>query len=373
LTTLIATDGTLVFLRCGTVSEQLRVSSRFVIDAHSPSLALRASVAWATNILSAWTRDMPWVIGTDEAGYGPNLGPLVIGATVWHYGGRRKLDRALAQLAAAVQATDDRELAIADSKRLYSPGVGLSRLERCLLAALASCGITPRDAHDVWNRLAPESFAALQAETMYAAPCGSWPVACAATEIAPLREELQAILGAQQWRLVGVVCRAIFPREFNSEVRRLGNKAHVLSQSTLELAARALSLTMGEDVLICCDKHGGRNHYTGVLQHCFSDGWITPLRESLELSTYELRLGDRNVRIEFRAQGECQPPTALASMAAKYLRELAMQAFNAFWSDRVADLRPTAGYPGDARRFYDQVTAAREKLGIDVDAFWRER
>ena len=26
---------------------------------------------------------MTYLIGTDEAGYGPNLGPLVISATVW--------------------------------------------------------------------------------------------------------------------------------------------------------------------------------------------------------------------------------------------------------------------------------------------------
>ena len=27
---------------------------------------------------------MGYLIGTDEAGYGPNLGPLVISASVWH-------------------------------------------------------------------------------------------------------------------------------------------------------------------------------------------------------------------------------------------------------------------------------------------------
>ena len=27
---------------------------------------------------------MAYFIGTDEAGYGPNLGPLVISATLWH-------------------------------------------------------------------------------------------------------------------------------------------------------------------------------------------------------------------------------------------------------------------------------------------------
>ena len=26
---------------------------------------------------------MPYLLGTDEAGYGPNLGPLVISASLW--------------------------------------------------------------------------------------------------------------------------------------------------------------------------------------------------------------------------------------------------------------------------------------------------
>ena len=30
---------------------------------------------------------MPYLVGTDEAGYAPNLGPLVISATVWWVGG----------------------------------------------------------------------------------------------------------------------------------------------------------------------------------------------------------------------------------------------------------------------------------------------
>ncbi|MDZ4780321.1 MAG: hypothetical protein SGJ19_08720 [Planctomycetia bacterium] len=316
---------------------------------------------------------MPWVIGTDEAGYGPNLGPLVIGATVWHYGGSLPLDEALATLARAVGPAADRTVAIADSKQLYSPGVGLARLESCLLAALAACGVSPFDARDVWTQLAPAALIALDAETMYAAPHARWPVACQPDDIDARRQELSAILETHGWRLVSVNCRALFPREFNAEVRRLGNKAHVLSQATLQLAAQALAQTSDDDVLICCDKHGGRNHYTGVLQHCFADGWITPRCEGAALSAYDCRLANRNVRIEFRARGECQPPTALASMAAKYLRELAMHAFNAFWSGHVKDLRPTAGYPGDAARFHEQVLAAREKLGIEVEAFWRER
>jgi hypothetical protein len=58
-------------------------------------------------------------------------------------------------------------------------------------------------------------------------------------------------------------------------------------------------------------------------------------------------------------------------MTAKYVRELAMHAFNAFWSTRLPALRPTAGYPLDARRWRRDAAAAIQSLGIDDEQLWR--
>jgi hypothetical protein len=66
-------------------------------------------------------------------------------------------------------------------------------------------------------------------------------------------------------------------------------------------------------------------------------------------------------------------PTALASMTAKYLRELAMKAFNEFWCALVPDLRPTAGYYGDSRRFKRDIANKQRELGIDDHLVWRNR
>jgi hypothetical protein len=71
--------------------------------------------------------------------------------------------------------------------------------------------------------------------------------------------------------------------------------------------------------------------------------------------------------------GERFLPTALASMTAKYLRELAMRAFNEFWSARVPNLRPTAGYPMDSHRFRNAIAVAQRELGIDDHDLWRNR
>ena len=99
---------------------------------------------------------MRYLIGTDEAGYGPNLGPLVISATVWEVPDEvgvddlyRRLGEVVALKAAAgspssagnttgraSRATQPARVVMADSKAIYSNGKGLRQLETGLLAAL---------------------------------------------------------------------------------------------------------------------------------------------------------------------------------------------------------------------------------------------
>jgi hypothetical protein len=58
-------------------------------------------------------------------------------------------------------------------------------------------------------------------------------------------------------------------------------------------------------------------------------------------------------------------------MTAKYIRELAMGAFNRFWTDQQPGLIPTAGYPVDARRWWQETADRREQLGLADPALWR--
>ena len=60
-------------------------------------------------------------------------------------------------------------------------------------------------------------------------------------------------------------------------------------------------------------------------------------------------------------------------MTAKYLRETAMRPFNEFWCARVPGLKPTAGYPVDAKRFKKQIATAQRELAIDDQILWRCR
>ena len=75
--------------------------------------------------------------------------------------------------------------------------------------------------------------------------------------------------------------------------------------------------------------------------------------------------------IEFTVGGEARLPVAVASMTAKYVRELAMLAFNAFWEARQPGLVATAGYPVDATRWRRAAAAAVDRSGVPWDAIWR--
>ena len=66
-------------------------------------------------------------------------------------------------------------------------------------------------------------------------------------------------------------------------------------------------------------------------------------------------------------------PVALASMAAKLVRELLMQRLNRFFTERMPDLAPTAGYVQDGRRWLQEVDPVLQDAGFQTDQLVRCR
>jgi ribonuclease HII len=96
---------------------------------------------------------------------------------------------------------------------------------------------------------------------------------------------------------------------------------------------------------------------------------VQTLEETVARSTYALPAA--GLRIEFSVGGEARTPVALASMTAKYVRELAMRAFNAHWGRLAPGVAPTAGYPVDAGRWRREAETAVERAGVSWDEVWR--
>jgi hypothetical protein len=173
--------------------------------------------------------------------------------------------------------------------------------------------------------------------------------------------------------LMSVRSDCVFPLRFNRICRQLGSKGFLLSSCTLRLVAGMIAELPPGNVTVMADKHGGRNRYASLLQAAFDDQWVEIRRESRAESCYRIRTEGRTIDIYFRVGGEAALPTAWASLCSKYLRELAMEAFNHYWQARVPGLRPTAGYPLDAKRFMDDIADSLAQAEIPRDRIWRER
>ncbi|MGC8644023.1 MAG: hypothetical protein ACP5XB_29540, partial [Isosphaeraceae bacterium] len=64
---------------------------------------------------------------------------------------------------------------------------------------------------------------------------------------------------------------------------------------------------------------------------------------------------------------------ALASIVSKTLREVWMDAFNAFWTSRLPGLKSTAGYPVDAARFRLAIEPLARDQDLHPDLWWRKK
>jgi ribonuclease HII len=320
---------------------------------------------------------MPYLIGTDEAGYGPNLGPLVIAASVWRISNNLPSCDLYQLLRKAVCSTaakaSNARLAIADSKLLYSSAGGIGALERGVLAVLGMLAVPSQTCVDLWRHLAADDCHQFDGLPWHDGWNHELPAACAPADIATISALLQQACAAAKIELVALRATAIFPARFNALIDLHGSKGEALSRATLNLVGHCLQSLDAEPVTIVCDKHGGRARYQRLLQLQFPDPLIEVVGEGPAESSYRWGPVPARVQIHFRAGGESFLPAALASMTAKYLRELAMHAFNAFWQTQVEGLKPTAGYPLDARRFKREIAAAQTALGIGDDLLWRQR
>jgi hypothetical protein len=146
----------------------------------------------------------------------------------------------------------------------------------------------------------------------------------------------------------------------------------LLSAETLTIVRSLLDRT-NDDVEVGCDKHGGRSKYAALIQQFVTQQLVSIGSETLANSDYSFRENDRDVVIRFQAKGESFLPTALASMVSKYVREIFMMLWNDFWQLRIPGLKPTKGYPVDAKRFKNDIRVVQESLGIEDRVIWRAR
>lgn len=310
---------------------------------------------------------MTLVVGTDEAGYGPNLGPLVVAATAWQVDAAPPAAEATLAAAAAAASHGPGRPLWADSKLVLRGKAGLAALETGALTGVALvAGATPADWAGLTAAVGCAPGSATPEDERLAAL--ALPLTAEAQDAGPRAAAVGGRLAALGVTLAAIRARVVWPGEFNALLGAGLNKADIVSRVTLDLAA---TLVAGEPgpALVWCDRHGGRRRYAGLVARHFGATLVRTAEETALRSAYELPTEAR--RIEFSVGGEARGPVALASMTAKYVREVCMRAFNEFWGSRCPGLAPTAGYPVDALRWRREAAAAVAREQVAWDEVWR--
>jgi hypothetical protein len=321
---------------------------------------------------------MAILAGIDEAGLGPRLGPLVVGLAVFR-GPSEVLDRLSEALAPVVGPHARAPVPVGDSKRLYGAARQLHVLERGIYPFLRLAG-------GPWPRSLGEWVRRLDLSRPGAGPAGARPPWYAAPLELPRALEPERLEEGVE-RLAAACARAgvepvevrtvvVAEDEVNRGLAQCGSKNVLNFEAAGPLLRRVFDAHAGtgEAVEIVVDRQGGRKDYAALLRRLFYPAAVSRRPAPEDTAAYSVRDDDRRAGVRFVVRADSRfLPVGLASMVAKYTRELHMTLLNRYWQSHVPDLKPTAGYPADAVRFLREIEPRRVAAGISLDRLVRRR
>jgi len=320
---------------------------------------------------------MAVLVGIDEAGFGPILGPLVVSSSVFSLP-QSLLTADLWQILNKSVANTRRHLAgrllIADSKKVYNKQKTIKHLQRTVISCIKCLGKAPDTLNQLISLLCPDCLERLQTYPWHSQASGNRLLADEA-DTAIAAAAFNRELTSNQMKLLELGSCCLDVAHYNRMVSAVKNKASVLFTATSTLIKRAFDNFAGDkDLQVIVDRQGGRVHYRKVLLRTFADMELKILCENPKTSSYELKAGDKQMRLHFAVGADDRfLPVSLASMVSKYVRELLIGNINHYFTGFDPSLKPTAGYWKDGLRFIGDLKQNIPYVRFDSNQLIRSR
>lgn len=310
------------------------------------------------------------VAGIDEAGLGPALGVMTVCCSIFSHPHSITPEQPwdlYSEVAKKKKSKNDSRLLVADSKVAHK-AEGLAGLEStCLSFYAAAGGALPGSIAQILSSSGSKETLDSMAKQPWHNPENLQAPLFSNEEI--IKNNIAKIKDSSL-TIEALRARVLTEEMLNELFDRGLNKSEVLLLQTGEHIRHIFNTYKDEEVLITVDKQGGRNYYAPYLTDLLDGAWINTITEGPECSEYTVN----NLRIRFEPKADKNAfAVALSSIFAKYLRECFMNELNNYFTEFIPDLKPTAGYHGDAPRFMSDIKDVLLNENIDRDQLWRKR
>jgi ribonuclease HII len=305
-----------------------------------------------------------FVMGVDENGLGPRLGPLVatsLTLEVPRYGRSALCERGL-------------RLGLTDSKETG----GFGRMGFIESVALALLGTGPEPEPRSADRLLDLVFPDVELRLKSCCPDASTAEQCWGVDLElPAfggdagfgRHLLERLVGRSQLRLIDVQSRIACAGLLNAK-SVLGQNKLAVDLELFEDLIDSVHRRHGAPLLVVCGMIGGIRDYASRFGR-FDSHRVRPLTGRKGQRRYTVE-GVGEVRFEVDADAR-HLPVALASIVGKYVREICMRRIGEFYRRGDPELRLASGYHDPVTtRFVEATELPRRRLGIAQDCFRRQ-
>lgn len=316
------------------------------------------------------------LVGIDEAGLGPILGPLIVSAAGFSVPAGDVKDQLWQLLGESISAKKRHlagRLLVCDSKKAYTPSTGIAFLEKTVLSCLACIGKAPASITELVDLLCPACKARLAEYPWHKEHCNR-QIKFNHDDIAISAQALGRNLDKIGSALIALKSFCFDVAYYNTMVQKVNNKSTVLFMAVCSLVDEIIKSTQHRNYHFIIDRQGGRTKYTRQLRTMFPDMGLKVLDENDSISSYELSASDKQVKIDFAVKADATfLPACLASMVSKYLREQLMGCINSYFVEKCRQLKPTAGYWTDGKRFINDLKVIAPEIQYDPNQLIRCR